>query len=91
MFKVPQNQDKDRFQYRKGQEETINMILNGGPGTYLAVLPGGYGKTLTAIGAYYELRKRRECDRFLYIAPSSVKLIEFNHDLKKKIKLQNLI
>lgn len=94
MFKVPQNQDEIGFQYRKGQEETINMILNGGPGTYLAVLPGGYGKTLTAIGAYYELRKRRICDRFLYIAPSSVKLIEFNHDLKKqclKIGFNDLI
>jgi len=84
MFRMSQTQNQDGFQYRKGQEETITMILNGGKGTYLAVLPGGYGKTLTAIGAYYELRKRREVDRFLYVAPSSVKLIEFNHDLKKQ-------
>lgn len=82
MFRMSQTQNQDGFQYRKGQEETINMILNGGQGTYLAVLPGGYGKTLTAIGAYYELRKQRKCDRFLYIAPSSVKLFEFKHDLK---------
>jgi superfamily II DNA or RNA helicase len=84
MFRMSQKENQDGFQYRKGQEETINMILNGGAGTYLAVLPGGYGKTLTAIGAYYELRKKRQCDRFLYVAPSSVKLFEFNHDLKKQ-------
>jgi superfamily II DNA or RNA helicase len=84
MFRMSQKENQDGFQYRKGQEETINMILNGGQGTYLAVLPGGYGKTLTAIGAYYELRKKRQCDRFLYVAPSSVKLFEFNHDLKKQ-------
>ena len=84
MFRMSQKENQDGFQYRKGQEETINMILNGGQGTYLAVLPGGYGKTLTAIGAYYELRKQRKCDRFLYVAPSSVKLFEFNHDLKKQ-------
>jgi superfamily II DNA or RNA helicase len=81
---MSQKENQDGFQYRKGQEETINMILNGGAGTYLAVLPGGYGKTLTAIGAYYELRKKRQCDRFLYVAPSSVKLFEFNYDLKKQ-------
>ena len=86
MFRMSQTQNQDGFQYRKGQEETINMILNGGQGTYLAVLPGGYGKTLTAIGAYYELRKQRKCDRFLYVAPSSVKLIDFNKDLKKQCK-----
>jgi superfamily II DNA or RNA helicase len=84
MFRMSQKENQDGFQYRKGQEETINMILNGGAGTYLAVLPGGYGKTLTAIGAYYELRKKRQCDRFLYVAPSSVKLFEFNYDLKKQ-------
>lgn len=84
MFRMSQTQNQDGFQYRKGQEGTINMILNGGPGTYLAVLPGGYGKTLAAIGAYYELRKQRKCDRFLYIAPTAVKLMEFNKDIKSQ-------
>lgn len=84
MSDLPQTKNKTGFQYRKGQAATIQMILNGGRGTYLANLPGGYGKTLTALGAYYELREKREVNRFLYIAPTSAKLFEFKHDIKKQ-------
>ena len=81
---LPFAENKSRFKYRKGQSDTIKMITDGGRGTYLANLPGGYGKTLTAIGAYFELREAREVNRFLYIAPTSAKLFEFKHDIKKQ-------
>lgn len=84
MSELSQTKNTTGFKYRKGQAATIQMILNGGKGTYLANLPGGYGKTLTALGAYYELRKKREVNRFLYIAPTSAKLFEFKHDIKKQ-------
>jgi len=84
MSELSQTKNTTGFKYRKGQAATIQMILNGGRGTYLANLPGGYGKTLTALGAYYQLREKREVNRFLYIAPTSAKLFEFKHDIKKQ-------
>lgn len=84
MYDLSQKENKTGFQYRQGQKATIKMILKGGEGTYLANLPGGYGKTLTALGAYYELRESRQVNRFLYVAPTSAKLFEFKHDIKKQ-------
>lgn len=71
------------FQPRQGQAATVEMMVNGGPGKYLANLPGGYGKTLTALMAYYELKERGEVNRFLYVSPGATKIFEFDVDLRK--------
>jgi len=67
---MPQGKNSKRWKPRIKQQEAFDKVRKNPIGKHLFVLPGGYGKTKAAIGAYAEAREIGSVNRLLIVAPS---------------------
>lgn len=72
---------KKGYEPRVGQRKFWDVLSTVNKNTYLAVLPTGYGKSDTALGAYLIAREQSRVNRMLIVVPSDTQRQQYVNDL----------